>query len=94
MLEIRVEEEGLIHIEGWFDAAHLRQVEEVLDQVSTSTTVDLSGLDYISSAGMGALFAAHKRLQDDGEVLTLRNLSPHIREVLGIAGFDKLFTIE
>jgi anti-anti-sigma factor len=51
-------------------------------------------LDYISSAGLGALFAAQKRLREAGKELKLVHLKPHIRELFAIAGFDKIFAIE
>lgn len=93
MLEIRVDEEGVVRIKGRFDAAQSGRVEEVLDGLEGSTWVDCSELDYISSAGLGVLFAAHKRLADRGQSLGLIHPSPHIREVLTIAGFDKFFEI-
>ena len=58
-----------------------------------SCVVDFDGLSYISSAGLGLLFATQKRLVDGGSALTLVNLNPHIREIFHIAGFDKIFEI-
>jgi anti-anti-sigma factor len=51
-------------------------------------------LTYISSAGLGLLFATQKRLVDTGDALELINLNPHIREIFQIAGFDNIFVID
>ena len=40
------------------------------------------------------LFVAQKRLLERQRELRLINLSPHIREVFNIAGFDTIFSIE
>ena len=94
MFEIRRDDDGTVHLEGRFDAAQVGGAREVFDQVDDSCTVDFSGLGYISSGGLGLLFATQKRLGDRGRELRLANLNPHIREVFRIAGFDHIFTID
>jgi stage II sporulation protein AA (anti-sigma F factor antagonist) len=93
MFDIRVDEDGVIRLKGRFDAAQSGKVEQILEALKASTVVDCQELDYISSAGLGVLFATQKRLTDAGHQLKLTNLSPHIQEVFGIAGFDKLFDL-
>lgn len=94
MFDIRFDDEGVLRLSGRFDAAQSAKVERVLDEVRSSVVVDFSDLQYISSAGLGILFAAQKRLMDAGMGLTLVHLNPHIREVFEIAGFDRIFAIE
>jgi len=94
MFDIRFDDEGAVRLSGRFDAAQSRRVEEFLEGVRASAVVDFSDLQYISSAGLGILFAAQKRLMDAGMGLKLVHLNPHIREVFEIAGFDKIFAIE
>ncbi len=93
MFEIRHEDDGLIRLTGRFDASQVEKAQEVLQAIETSSIVDFGELDYISSAGLGALFAVQKRLSVQQGGLTLRNLNPHIREVFRLAGFDTIFTI-
>ena len=81
MFEIEVEGDK-ISLRGWLDANHSDRAGEVLSTVVDSATVDFSQLEYISSAGLGALFAAQKRLLDEEKGLTLVNLSDHIRDLL------------
>lgn len=79
---------------GRLDAAAAVRLERFLNGVRSSAVVDFAQLDYISSGGLGELFAAQKRLKSSGQALTLKNLNPHIREVFSIAGFDAFFEIE
>jgi len=94
MFEITRDAAGSVHLNGRFDAAQVGAATEVFSRVDDSCVVDFSELSYISSAGLGLLFATQKRLVDGGQSLTLANLNPHIREVFRIAGFDTIFEID
>ena len=94
MFEIHKEDDGSIRLIGRLDASQVEKAQAVLNAVESSVMVDFEELDYISSAGLGALFAVQKRLSTRREGLTLRDLNPHIREVFRLAGFDTIFTIE
>jgi anti-anti-sigma factor len=94
MFEITRDDDGTIHLQGRFDAAQVAAAKEVFSLVDASCTVDFAELSYISSAGLGLLFATQKRLVDNGGALTLTHLNPHIREVFRIAGFDTIFAID
>ena len=93
MLEIARNDEGVISLEGRFDASQVPAAKAVLDTIGESCTIDFGALTYISSAGLGLLFATQKRLVDTGSALKLINLTPHIREIFQIAGFDHIFEI-
>jgi anti-anti-sigma factor len=94
MFEITTSEDSTIRLHGRFDASQLPTAAAVFDRVDESCVVDFEELSYISSAGLGLLFAAQRRLVDAGKGLRLVKLSPHIREVFQIAGFDRIFEIE
>jgi anti-sigma B factor antagonist len=94
MFEINRDADGTVHLHGRFDAAQVAAAKEVFALIDDSCTVDFAGLSYISSAGLGLLFATQKRLVDRKMALTLTNLNPHIREVFRIAGFDNIFEID
>jgi anti-anti-sigma factor len=94
MFEIKREENGTITLHGRLDASQVDTARAFLDTVNASCRVDFAELSYISSAGLGILFGTQKRLVDSGGGLTLVNLSPHIREIFQIAGFDNIFEID
>lgn len=93
MLEITSGEDGTIRMRGRFDASQVTVASAVFERVTGDCTVDFSELSYISSAGLGVLFATQRRLIDAGKGLRLTNLNPHIREVFTIAGFDRIFEL-
>ena len=94
MFSINQHADGVVSLEGRFDASQIDAAKTVFDRITTSCTLDFQALDYISSAGLGLLFATQKRLVDAGEALSLTNLNPHIREIFAIAGFDNIFEIK
>jgi len=93
MFAIRKISENEILLSGRLDASQTDAAKEVLDTVTDSAVVDFKDLEYISSAGLGVLFAAQKRLKQSGKGLTLKNMNGHIRDVFRYARFDVIFTI-
>lgn len=55
--------------------------------------VDLSGISYVSSAGLRVLLALAKQMQVEGGAMRLCGLAPSVRQVFDLSGFSKLFTI-
>lgn len=55
--------------------------------------VDLTGVDYISSAGLRVLLIAARRVQETGGRLGLCGLGDAVRHVFQLAGFLPLFAI-
>lgn len=94
MLEITIGKDNSIFIEGRFDASQVDLALDRFHQVETSVTLNCEKLQYISSAGLGVLVSVQKRLMDHGQRMKLSQLSPHIREVFELAGFDAIFEIE
>ncbi len=94
MFDIRIEESGSVFLSGRLDAAQVEKAHEVLNKVTKSTVVDFKDLQYISSAGLGVLLAAQKRLSQTGARLKLVNMSSHIKDVFHYARFDMIFEIE
>jgi len=79
---------------GMFDATKVEQASKVFDEIKESCVINCAELNYISSAGLGILLTAQKRLSHSGAELKLTNMNQRIREVFQYAGFDTLFEIE
>ncbi len=94
MFDINRGADGHIVLQGRFDASQTDRARAVFGAVSQSCVVDFGSLDYISSAGLGVLLAAQKRLGESGHRLKLVNMNRHIRDIFHIAGFDLVFEIE
>jgi anti-sigma B factor antagonist len=94
MFDIRINEQGDVVLTGRLDAAQTDKAAEVLNKVTGSVTVDFKDLQYISSAGLGILLAAQKRLGQSGNKLKLINMAKNIRDVFHYARFDMIFEIQ
>ena len=58
-----------------------------------SLVLDFGKLDYISSAGLRVLLAAHKNMSGKGG-LKVTNVNEIVREVFDVTGFADILTIE
>jgi anti-sigma B factor antagonist len=94
MLKIEIDEQGNHFLSGRFDASQEETATKAFSRIEKSTEIDCSKLEYISSAGIGVLIAAQKRLMPKNEQLILVNLNPHIVEIFRYAGLDAIFTIK
>lgn len=54
---------------------------------------DLSGLEYISSAGLRSILSAAKQLKGTGGRLVFCGLSGMVEEVFNVSGFSAMFTL-
>lgn len=93
MLDIRIVKEGEVIMAGRFDASQVDKARAVLDQVFSTAIVDMKDLQYVSSAGLGVLLAAQKRLSQKGHKLRLSNMSKHVRDIFQITRLETIFEI-
>ena len=86
--------EVTLKVDGWLDTQSSPELEKAVAELDGSVealVLDLEKLEYISSAGLRQIVAAHKKMNGK---LTLRNVQPDIMSVLPMAGFDKRLHIE
>lgn len=84
---------AVFEIDGWLDTQTAPELGAALDELEagvTELTIDMSSLEYISSAGLRQIVAAHKKLNGN---LTIKNVSAEIMDVFKMTGFDKRLTI-
>lgn len=93
MFEITEGPNRELMLSGRFDASQTAKARNVFMSLSEGKVVDFAKLDYISSAGLGILLAAQKRLSERGQSLKLINVNSHIRDVFHFSGFDTIFDI-
>ncbi len=93
MFEIKVGEDDVVYLSGRFDAEQVDVAEAFFLSLTEARTVDFSELKYISSAGLGVLLEAQKRLHERGTGLRLINANSHIRDIFRFTGFEKVFEI-
>lgn len=93
MFEIAFNDNGDVVVRGRLDAAQASRAQAFLDAIDGGCVVDMSELEYISSAGLGVLLSTHKRLMAGTSGLELINVNPHIADIFRYSGFDRLFQI-
>lgn len=86
----------LVKVKGRVDSATAPEFSKVLENANNNgrfkIVIDMSELEYMSSAGFRALLAAQRNCKryNRGEVV-LVNVPVRIREALELAGFTELF---
>lgn len=93
MFEISFNDSGEVRLQGRLDAAQAANAQEFLDGLAGPCILDMTALEYISSAGLGVLLKTHKRLLAGSSGMVLINVNPHIIDIFRYSGFDKLFEI-
>ena len=83
-------------LEGRLDTTTAPQLEgeikESLDGVE-SLVMDMTNLEYISSAGLRVLLSAQKVMNKQGNMV-VKNASSAIKEIFEVTGFCDILTIE
>ena len=93
MFDIGFNDQGGVVVSGRLDAANAPRAQRFLDGVQGDCVIDMTALEYISSAGLGVLLSTHKRLTGRQAALELVNVSPHIGDIFRYSGFDRIFVI-
>jgi len=88
----------IVRMTGRLDSSTAQPAEENFAQMLGSGTarlaIDMSRLEYISSAGLRVLLVVAKKVQQAKGKMVLFGLVPNVREVFSVSGFDKIFTIQ
>tara|TARA_R100000306_G_scaffold62312_2_gene68449 strand:+ start:2796 stop:3116 length:321 start_codon:yes stop_codon:yes gene_type:complete len=65
---------------------------ELLNQPGTSKIIiDMSQLEYLDSAALGILLLMREKAAERNKKVALRGVQGIVREILGVAHFEKLF---
>lgn len=73
-----------------FSALKVLSLDELVDK---SLIIDLSEVDHIDSSGLGAIIGLRKKLISQRVNIQLAGANSHVRRLLNIANFDRLFSI-
>jgi anti-anti-sigma factor len=79
-------------------SADLSKFRALLSEIKKSArkviVIDLANLDWIDSAGLGMLILAKELAEKDNLELVLRSPKGHVKSLLELGRFEKIFTIE
>ena len=83
-------------IEGRLDTTTAPELESVISSSFDgidAVTLDLSALDYISSAGLRVLLSAQKKMTAKGGTLEVTGVNETVGEIFEVTGFSDILTI-
>ena len=98
-MNISKKQEGtslIIGIDGRLDTNTAPQLEAELNSSldgAESLTIDMSGVEYISSAGLRVLLYGHKRMSGKGG-MKVTHINEAVAEVFEVTGFSDILDIE
>lgn len=97
---IQLDEKGdlnILRLDGSLDAYSFPRLEQTLSQLQGGerhrVVLDCSGLEYVSSAALGALIGFARRAREKGGDLKLACLSPKIYNIVELLGFNKILEV-
>ncbi len=85
-----------VAVEGRLDTTTAPELEAELKksmESAESLVLDFSKLEYISSAGLRVLLAAHKTMSGKGGMKII-HANEIVREVFDVTGFSDILTVE
>ena len=87
----------VVHLDGSLDAYSFSRLETSLRQLAEKDrnriVLDCVNLDYINSASLGALIGFARSARDQQGDLKLAGLTPKIRSIVELLGFDNILHI-
>ena len=98
MLEIhvdRADEYTVCRPEGELDAYTVGQFREALRELSSEPRllIDLSGVPFLDSAGLGALIGGVRRAREGGGDVAVCCARPAVSRLLHTTGFDRVAAV-
>ncbi len=99
-MELAAKDQGgavVVSVKGKVDTATApefgKYLSEQTDKAAKTLIVSMSGLDYISSAGLRVILAAAKKMKEKQLDFILAGLEGDVKNVFRIAGFLSLFKV-
>jgi anti-sigma B factor antagonist len=89
-------EAAILKIAGRVDTTTAPALEEAIEQLDADVKdlqLDMTGVEYISSAGLRVLLAAQKKMQKIG-TMKLTGVCDSVMEVFEMTGFADILVIE
>jgi anti-sigma B factor antagonist len=90
-------DDTVIVVSGELDlqtAPALRErVDSLVAEGSRSIVLDLAGVSFLDSSGLGALLGIRREITSSGGTLALQDLQPSVRKIFAITRMESAFDI-
>ncbi len=88
---------SIVEIEGEVDAEHAANLKRCLQQATEGIykglALDLSGVTFIDSTGLGILISLMRQLKEEGKALRLIGLTDEVRSIFEITRLHRVFEL-
>ncbi|HEY3725082.1 MAG TPA: STAS domain-containing protein [Acidimicrobiia bacterium] len=88
---------AVVSLRGELDLAAAPDLQQqllgILARQPASLTLDLGGLDFLDSSGLGTLYRARQAAEERGVPLRLDAVPDHVRRVLDVTAMTPLFEL-
>ncbi len=86
----------VIKPEGWLDTASSPELGEAIDKIGEADEfiLDVGEVEYMASAGLRQVVAAHKRASEIGASLAVVNVGSEVMSIFRITGIDKKLAVK
>ena len=94
-----VQKEGflLVEVRGELEAENTDRISSTIKahlQTTALFVIDLTGVPYIDSAGLGVILASLKTVRERGGDIRLCGLNPHVRRVFDLVDASKIVIVQ
>jgi anti-anti-sigma factor len=99
ILDITVEHAGsemLLRVSGELDLSTAPSLRACIDTVDPNVPVlilDMEGITFLDSTGLGLLAGTHHALSSEGRRLEIHAARGHTRKLLGVTGLDQILVV-
>lgn len=95
--QVKMDNYLLIRLTGQLDTGNSlifkESLTDIVDKGEKIIVIDCSGLEFINSAGLGALLVNAKKLSADEGRIIIFGLKKHIEEIFELTGFNEVVDI-
>ena len=92
------ETNAVFRVFGELDHHSVREIRDMIDEKlifhrPEKVVMDLSGVTFTDSAGLGMVLGRYTRIKDSGGELSLSGVSPEFMKILRLSGVDRMMRI-
>src|SRR3954466_1166466 len=91
------DETRVVHLEGTCDLASAPKLKEALTEIRPPAVmhivIDVSGLEFVDSTGLGLMLGALRRLREAGGTLKIAGATGAVLRVLEVTDLDKVIPL-
>lgn len=86
---------SVLHLRGELDSSTVAAFREAIAEArpETMAVIEMSGVPFVDSAGIGALIGGIRRLRELGGDVAVASPRPAIKRVLNMTGFDRIVPV-